>query len=110
MLVLAALFVGGAGFELGVGIGVRTLYPVVKGLALAAAVLTVQWLTLGALASSGVGGALDMPLARWDSRRISQGTFTALATDDARRQGRCVVGLGERRQGNRHGSAIQLLV
>ena len=63
MLVLAALFVGGAGFELGVGIGARAIYPVVKGLALAATVLTVQWLTLGALASSGVGGALDMPLA-----------------------------------------------
>ena len=27
MLVLAALFVGGAGFELGVGIGARAIYP-----------------------------------------------------------------------------------
>lgn len=60
---IAALFVGGAAFELGAGVGAKAIFPVVKALVLAGFVITVQTLLLGALASSGVGGVVEFPLA-----------------------------------------------
>lgn len=60
---IAALFVGGAAFELGAGVGAHAIFPVVKALVIAGFVLTVQSLLLGALASTGIAGGVEFPLA-----------------------------------------------